>query len=175
MWLALLLLVVAPLVELYVIIQVAQVIGGWEAIGLLLLMSVVGVMLLKQQGLSALARIGQAVNQGRTPGKELVDGFLILVAGALLLAPGFVGDVLGFLLLIPPTRGLVRAPLMKRLAAGRHGAFLAGRYPGGGRFVGTFRATDVHDASGRDAGGDAGGGDVGGRDTDGRDRPQLDP
>ncbi|CAN5770143.1 hypothetical protein BH23ACT2_BH23ACT2_21300 [soil metagenome] len=170
MFVVLLLLIVAPLVELYVIIQVAQVIGGWQAVGLLLLLSIIGVMLLKQQGLTALARIGEAVNQGRVPGREIVDGFLILVAGALLLAPGFVGDVLGFALLIPPTRAVVRAPLMKRFAAGRQGAFLSGRFPGGGRFVGTFNAGDVHDASGRDASGR----DDSDRNADGTDRPQLD-
>lgn len=151
-FLVVLLLIVAPLVELYVIIQVGQAIGGWNTIGLLILMGLVGGWLLRQQGLSVLRRIQSSFQSGQSPEKELVDGLLILVAGALMLAPGFVGDVIGFLLLIPPTRAIVRAPLMKRFRAGR-GGILAGNGPGGSRFVGTFRVggTGVYDVSGRDA------------------------
>jgi UPF0716 protein FxsA len=147
-----LLLVVAPLVELYVIIQVAQVIGGWETIALLILESMLGAWLLKRQGLSVLARVGDAVDHGRVPGKELVDGLLIVVAGALMLAPGFIGDIIGFLLLLPPTRALVRAPLMKRFAAGGGaGQFFASAGGGAGaRFVGSFRA-DTFDVTGHEA------------------------
>ncbi|HRW37374.1 MAG: FxsA family protein [Acidimicrobiales bacterium] len=135
-----LLLIVAPLVELYVIIQVAQVIGGWETIALLIIESAIGAWLLKRQGLSTLGKISQAVDQGRVPSKELVDGLLLLVAGALMLAPGFLGDVIGYLLLLPPTRAPIRALLVKRFAAGRYGSFFAASGPGGTRFVGTFRA-----------------------------------
>lgn len=147
-----LLLIVAPLVELYVIIQVAQSIGGWNTLGLLLLMGLVGGWLLKQQGLSVLRRIQASVEAGRSPDRELVDGLLILVAGALMLAPGFVGDVIGFLLLAPPTRAVVRAPLMKRFREGR-GTIFAGRTTSGGRFVGTFRVdgSGVYDVTGHDA------------------------
>ena len=84
LWIVLL-LVVAPLVELYVIIQVAQVIGGWETIALLIVESAIGAWLLKRQGLATLARISEALDAGRVPGKELVDGFCILVAGSLML------------------------------------------------------------------------------------------
>lgn len=147
-----LLLVVAPLVELYVIIQVSHVIGGWETIALLVVESMIGAWLLKRQGLSALARVSQAVEAGRVPGKELVDGFLILLAGALMLAPGFIGDVVGYLLLIPPTRALVRIPLTKRFEKGNHGRiFTSMGSAAGGRFVGTFRAGSVFDATGHDA------------------------
>lgn len=148
--LAVVLLVVAPLVELYVIIQVAHVLGGWNTLALLLVMGFVGAWLLKHQGLSVLRRITAAVQAGRVPGKELVDGMLILVAGALMLAPGFIGDVLGFLLLIPPIRAVVRAPILKRFSAGRAGVF--GAVTPGGRFVGAFRVgrADVFDVSGTD-------------------------
>lgn len=160
-WVVLLLLV-APLVELYVIIQVAHVIGGWETIALLVIESMIGAWLLKRQGLSALGRISQAVDAGRVPGKELVDGFLILVAGALMLAPGFVGDVIGFVLLLPPTRALVRGPLIRRFEAGNHGRFFTSMgSAAGGRFVGTFRAGTVFDATAHEA--------------DRRDRPTLEP
>ena len=178
-FLLVLLFVVAPLVELYVIIQVAQVIGGWETIALLILESIIGAWLLKRQGLSTLARISKALDEGRVPGKEMVDGFLLMVAGALMLAPGFVGDVIGYVLLFPPTRArvrippirpvragrpraLFRIPLMRRFRDGRHGAFFASMgSAANGRFVGTFRVGDVYDATGRDA--------------PPHDRPSLDP
>lgn len=148
-----LLLVVAPLVELYVILQVAQVIGGWETLALLIVMSVVGAWLLKRQGLEVIARVREAVEQGRVPAKELVDGLLIVVAGALMLAPGFIGDVIGYLLLLPPTRALIRAPLMARFALWRRAGKFVTTAGGmaGSRFVGTFRA-DTFDATGREAG-----------------------
>lgn len=152
-----LLLVVAPLVELYVIVQVAQVIGGWETLALLIVESILGAWLLKVQGLSVLARVRDAVDQGRVPGRELVDGLLLVVAGALMLAPGFIGDVVGFLLLIPPTRALVRAPLMKRFAVGGRTSrlFATAGGPAGARFVGSFRA-DTFDVTGYEAGGRTG-------------------
>lgn len=148
LWLFLL-FVVAPVLELYVIIQVGQAIGGWETIALLLITSIVGAWLLKLQGLVTLAKISQAVNEGRTPGKELVDGLLLLIAGALMLAPGFIGDAIAYLLLLPPTRAPIRALLIKRFKAGMGAAFFAGSGPGGARFVGTFRATgSVFDTTG---------------------------
>ncbi len=151
------LLIVAPLVELYVIIQVAQVIGGWETIALLVIESAIGAWLLKRQGLVTLARISQAVEQQRVPGKELVDGFLLLVAGTLMLAPGFIGDVIGYLLLFPPTRAPARALMLKRFQAGRYGRVFTATSGAGTRFVGTFRAAkmgDVRDTSGHDASSD---------------------
>lgn len=135
------LLILAPLVELYVIIQVADVIGGWQTIALLIVEGAIGAWLLKRQGLTTLAKVQQAVNEARIPSKELVDGFLIIIAGALMLAPGFVGDIIGFLLLIPPTRAPVRALVLRRIAAGKFGTFFAATSgPNGTRFVGTFRA-----------------------------------
>ena len=145
------LLIVAPLLELYVIIQVASVIGGWETIALLVIESAIGAWLLKLQGLSTLQRITEAVDAGRVPGKELVDGLLILVAGALMLAPGFIGDIIGFCLIIPFTRAPIRALVMRRFKDGRHGRWFTAMSngPGGARFVGSFRASpDVFDTTG---------------------------
>src|SRR4051794_41394662 len=87
---------------------------------------------MKAQGRGALRRLTQSLDQGRMPTKELVDGGLILFAGALMIAPGFITDALGYLLLIPPTRALVRGILMRRFR-GRLGtgySVLGG--PGGG-------------------------------------------
>jgi UPF0716 protein FxsA len=146
-----LLLIVAPLVELYVIVQVAHHVGIFDTIALLLIESAIGAWLLRRQGLNTLARIGQAVEEHRVPGKELVDGLLIIVAGALMLAPGFISDIVGYLLLIPPTRAPVRALVMRRFKDGKVGRF-ATFSSGSARFVGDFRAgrSATFDTTGRD-------------------------
>ncbi|MGI8757270.1 MAG: FxsA family protein [Acidimicrobiales bacterium] len=151
MALLVLLLIVAPLVEFYVIIQVADVIGGWQTIALLVVESAIGAWLLKRQGLATLAKIRRATDEQRVPGRELVDGFLILVAAALMLAPGFIGDVIGYLLLFPPTRAPVRAVLLRRFEEGRYGRIFTASTGASTRFVGSFRAGDVRDTSGHDA------------------------
>ena len=168
MMLIVLLLIVAPIIEIYVAIQVAHVIGGWETIALMFLMGVLGAWLLKMQGLVVLARISEAVAEGRPPAKEMVDGLLILVAGALMIAPGFVGDAIGLVLLFPPTRALVRMPITSRLKAGKWSSVMGTvGSAGGGRFVGTFRAT-TYDTTGHEAA------DDGVIDVDG-DRRTLEP
>jgi UPF0716 protein FxsA len=117
--------IVVPLVELYVIIQVGQEIGALATIGLLLVISLVGAWLAKREGLGVWRRIKQQVDAGKVPGADLIDAFLILLAGALLLTPGFVTDVLAIALLIPPTRALVRGTLRRRFT-GRGETFRGG-------------------------------------------------
>jgi len=112
-----LLFLVLPIVELYVIIRVGQEIGALYTIGLLLLISVMGAWLAKREGLGVWRRINQQVGAGNVPGAELVDAFLILLAGALLLTPGFLTDVLAIVLLIPPSRAVVRRALRRRFTA----------------------------------------------------------
>lgn len=104
---------VAPLVELAVIIQVAGSIGALNTIGLLIAVSLVGAWLAKHQGLGVLRRIQVALDRGEMPSSEVADGGLILLAGALMIAPGFVSDAVALLLLLPPTRAVVRVPLMR--------------------------------------------------------------
>lgn len=153
MWIVLL-LIVAPIVEIYVAIQVAHVIGGWETIALMFFMGVLGAWLLKLQGLAVLSRISTAVAEGRAPTNELIDGLLIVVAGALMLAPGFVGDVIGLILIFPPTRALARLPISSLVKAGKWNAAMGtvggSGAAGGGRFIGTFRAT-TYDTTGQEA------------------------
>ena len=105
---------VVPLVELYVIIRVADSFGVLETIGLLVLVSVVGAWLVRFQGLGVIRRIQEQLARGTMPGIELVDGALVLFAGALMLTPGFVTDAVGLLLLLPPTRAPIRALLVRR-------------------------------------------------------------
>lgn len=110
------LFIAVPLAELYVLIQVGQIIGVLDTVGLLLLVSIVGAWLAKREGLGAVRRMQAAVDAGRVPGTELVDAFLILLAAALMLTPGFLTDIVAILLLLPPVRVGVRRTLRRRLA-----------------------------------------------------------
>jgi UPF0716 protein FxsA len=103
-----LLFIAVPIAELAVIIQVGQWIGVWPTIALLLLDSILGAALLRAQGRLAWARFNLALAEGRVPAREVFDGAAVLVGGALLLTPGFITDVFGLLLLIPPTRAVIR-------------------------------------------------------------------
>jgi UPF0716 protein FxsA len=116
--LLILLFIVVPLVELYVILQVGQAIGVLPTIGLLVADSVLGSMLLRSQGRAAWHRFNDAIAAGRPPAREVLDGGLIIFGGALLLTPGFVTDVLGLGLLLPPTRAVVRRMLIRALTRG---------------------------------------------------------
>ena len=108
---------VVPFVELFVLIQTGQLIGVWWTILLVLAISVLGSWLVKREGWAAWRRITSRVQTGEVPGHELVDGGLILLAGALLLTPGFATDAFALLLLFPPTRAAVRRVVLRRLAA----------------------------------------------------------
>ena len=96
------LFIVVPIAELYVIVQVGEAIGLWPTLALLLADALLGSFLLKHQGRGAWRRFNEALAQRRFPGKEVVDGLLIVVGGTLLLAPGFLTDIVGLILLIPP-------------------------------------------------------------------------
>ena len=109
-----LLFLVVPLLELYVIIQVGQTIGAVNVILLLLAMSILGGWLMKREGMGVLRRFQAQVQRGEIPATEIVNGFLILFGGALMLTPGFLSDVVGMALLLPPVRAVVRAVLAKR-------------------------------------------------------------
>jgi len=109
------LFILVPIAELYVIIQLGHAIGVLNTLGLLVLISFAGAWLMKREGLSTLRRAQRQVDAGVVPGRELVDGALILLAGALLLAPGFITDAVGLLLLLPPVRAGVRATVRRRL------------------------------------------------------------
>jgi len=111
-----LLFIAIPIAELAVIIQVGQAIGVWWTIGLLVADSLIGSWLMRHQGRSAWRRFNEAVYGGRIPTREVLDGALVIFGGALLLTPGFITDILGAVLLVPPTRALVRRLLVHRFA-----------------------------------------------------------
>lgn len=96
-----------PLVEMYVLIKVGEQIGALPTIGLVVLTAVIGVALLRQQGLSTLTRGVSRLKSGEVPATEILEGLLLAVGGALLLTPGFVTDAMGFALLIPWSRQAV--------------------------------------------------------------------
>ena len=111
-----LLFIVVPIAELAVIIQVGQVIGVWWTIGLLVLDSILGSLLMRSQDRAAWRRFNDTTRAGRVPAREVLDGALVIFGGALLLTPGFITDILGLFLLLPPTRAFVRAILVRRFA-----------------------------------------------------------
>jgi UPF0716 protein FxsA len=121
-----LLFIVIPIAELAVIIKVGSYLGVWPTIALLIAISVGGAWLVKWQGIFTLGRIQTELAAGRLPARHLVDGALIILAGALMLTPGFLTDIVGILLLIPPTRIAVRSAVMRRFR-GRVRAYVPGR------------------------------------------------
>jgi UPF0716 protein FxsA len=140
--------IVAPLVELAVIVKVATVIGVFNTLGLLIVVSLLGAWVAKHEGVGVLRRVQAVLDRGEVPAREVADGGLILLAAALMIAPGFVSDVLALVLLFPPTRALVRGPMMA--VAARQGRltvvsrFGGRRAPGdGGRRPGTDDVWDV--------------------------------
>ncbi len=108
---ALLLFIIVPLLEMLLLFEVAEQIGGFTTLGLVVLTAVIGVQILKQQGLSTLLRANQRLESGQLPAQEIVEGMLLAGAGALLLTPGFVTDTLGFVFLAGP----LRRPLARRI------------------------------------------------------------
>src|SRR5919197_3978387 len=110
-----LLFIVVPIVELFVIIQVGMAIGVLPTIALLIADSILGSVLMRSQGRAAWRRFNRAIAERRMPHREVLDGVLVIFGGALLLTPGFVTDVLGVVLLLPPTRAVVRGLVTRRL------------------------------------------------------------
>jgi UPF0716 protein FxsA len=107
--------IVVPLVELFVIIQVGRVVGTPVTLVALLAISIGGAVLVKREGIRAWSRFRGAVQRAKLPAEEVTDGALVLLAGALLLTPGFVTDGIGFLLLVPASRAVVNRAVRSRV------------------------------------------------------------
>jgi UPF0716 protein FxsA len=109
------LFIVVPLAELYVILKVGDAIGVLPTIALLAADSVLGSMLLRAQGRAVWRRFNETLAAGGMPHREVMDGVLVIFGGAFLITPGFLTDIVGLVLLVPPTRALVRRLLVRRL------------------------------------------------------------
>jgi len=124
------LFLVVPIVEIYLLIQVGTVIGALPTILLVVATAVIGAFLLRQQGMSTLARFQSSMASGTLPAKEMLEGVLLVVGGALLMTPGFFTDTIGFLCLIPFSRRYFVDQIIKRSlskgSAGRYGSHGAG-------------------------------------------------
>ncbi|MEV6288577.1 FxsA family protein [Kribbella sp. NPDC051770] len=146
-WFVAVALLVVPIVEIYVIIQIGQVIGGWPTVALLLIESALGAWLIKREGRRAFSALRTALETGRMPGKELADAALLLVGGTLLLTPGFVTDIFGFFFVLPFTRPLARRVLSGFL--GRRVVSQLGGNPITGFMPGTFRPPSAEQSEGQ--------------------------
>ncbi|MBC9957332.1 FxsA family protein [Yimella sp. cx-51] len=121
-WPLFVLLLVMPILEIFVIILVGQRIGGWRTFGLLVITSLVGAWLVRREWRTAWRSLRSALQSGKMPARELTDAALVLIGGTMLLAPGFVSDVIGLIMILPFTRPLMRpllqAAVARRLLAG---------------------------------------------------------
>lgn len=138
-----LLFIVAPIVELYVIVQTSHVIGVLNTIGLIIVIAMIGSWLIKHEGIKVWNRFTQQIQNGQVPTKEIADGVCVLAAGGLMIAPGFISDVFALLLLFPPTRALARRWLMKRKGLGGLAKTRVVKATYGGRMTDTTDATST--------------------------------
>lgn len=147
------LFLIVPIIEIYVIVQVGQEIGALPTIALLLVESAIGAWLVKREGRRAWQALKSAVGTGRLPSRELADAALVLVGGTLLLTPGFVSDVFGFFLILPFTRTFARRAL--GWFAARRASTLVARSTATRRSTRTVPGEVIRDEK-RPAGGGAG-------------------
>lgn len=120
---------IIPIVEIYLLIEIGSIIGSFATIFAVVFTAVLGAWLLRIQGFSTLRRLQQTAAQGGIPAIEMLEGAMLLIAGALLLTPGFFTDALGFLCLVPPIRRTIAVWFFQRIF----------RFPGGGSSQGGFR------------------------------------
>ena len=142
MWL--LIFFLTPIVEMYLLIEVGGYIGALPTIALVMITAVIGVALLRVQGLSTLTRGLGRLEGGQLPAREMVEGLLLAVAGALLLTPGFVTDAVGFVLLTPPLRASIADRVLLRAVRmeGVSGVYRRYEGPDDGVFDGDFTRVD---------------------------------
>ena len=146
MRLLLLAIIAIPILEIWVLIKVGGLIGGFNTIGLILLTAIAGLALLRQQGLQTLLRARQKVERGEAPAGEMVEGIFLAVGGIFLMLPGFISDVVGFCCLIPGLRrGLIGWGLRRMTIAShdtRSGSFRDESHPGSHTIEGDYRRED---------------------------------
>ena len=110
-----LLFTVMPVVELALLIHVGAYIGAWNTVAIVIITGVAGAFMAREQGFSTLRKIQDSVNSGVMPADEILNGILILCGGIMFLAPGFITDLLGFIMLIPPARNFIKKIIEKKI------------------------------------------------------------
>ncbi|MDU0353491.1 FxsA family protein [Paraglaciecola aquimarina] len=109
------LFVILPILEIALLINVSDQIGGWYTLAIVVLTAFFGARLVRQEGLSTLATAQQKMQTGKMPGQEMAEGLLLVIAGVLLVTPGFITDGLGFLLSLPMTRPVIAKNILKHM------------------------------------------------------------
>jgi UPF0716 protein FxsA len=137
-----LLLICWPLLELFVAFEVSQLIGVTWTVLLILFSVPLGMWAVRSQGRAVWRRLADGVATGRPPGRDVLDGALVLIGGVLFILPGFISDVFGALLLLPPSRAGVRGLLVRNFQ-GRFVKRMAGFTTGGSSYDVESTATDV--------------------------------
>ena len=122
----LLILVGAPLIELYVLIEVGSEIGALPTILLSIFTAILGAFLVRLQGVSVLMRVQNTLARGEAPALEMLEGAMIMMSGVMLLFPGFITDIFGFLMLVPPLRRKFILAMLKRSGTLSPGGAAAG-------------------------------------------------
>jgi len=120
----LILMIAVPLVDLFILLEVANVIEFWPTVALVVITGFIGHALFKKQGFQILRSIQTELASGKMPGDKIVSGVIVLIGGVLLMTPGFLTDIVGFLFLIPGFRRLIRSWLKQRFSSGiQNGSF----------------------------------------------------
>ncbi|MCU4676299.1 FxsA family protein [Catenovulum sp. 2E275] len=145
------LFVVLPIAEISLLLQVGDLIGGWTTLAIVILTAIVGAQLVRAQGLAALAEIKQKTAMGEVPAESITEGIMILVAGILLVTPGFITDTLGFLMTIPVTRKPFAKVLMAQFGQQLKNQSFAYYSSSQGGFTGQSGSPFSHSASGDDS------------------------
>ena len=110
-----LLFAILPIIEIALLVNVGEQIGGWNTVGLVIITAFIGAWLVRQQGLSTLIEAQRRMQTGEIPGQQMAEGLLLVVAGVLLVTPGFITDGIGFLLSMPLTRPVIARSLLKHM------------------------------------------------------------
>lgn len=110
-----LLFVAMPIIEISLLIQVGGAIGGWNTIAIVIVTAFLGAHFVRREGLSTLQSAQRKMQQNQLPGNEMIDGLMLVVAGVLLVTPGFITDIFGFLLVLPGSRHLIRKLVVKHM------------------------------------------------------------
>ena len=130
-----LLFAILPILEITILINVGEQIGGWNTVAIVVATAIIGAHLVRQQGLNTLLSAQQKMQSGTIPGQEMAEGLLLVISGVLLVTPGFITDIFGLLLCLPFTRPIIAKSLLQRMAVkvvqtNQQGSFTESQFTG---------------------------------------------